>query len=52
MVILPLIFLISADGKKVGAALVALATSLIKKFLFELSNARLDLNSLAVDLPY
>ena len=46
------IFFISADGKNVGAALVALATSLIKKFLFWLSIAKLLLNNFADDFPY
>jgi hypothetical protein len=45
-------FFISADGKKVGAALVALATSLIKKFFSSLNIASLDRKILAAFLPY
>ena len=47
-----LIFFISAEGKKVGAAEVALATSLIKKFFSSLNKASLDLKILALLLPY
>lgn len=45
------ILVISADGKNIGAALVALATSLTKKFLLGLILAVLLLNILAEDFP-